>query len=405
MTAARPRLLLVKPVVPYPPDQGTKVVSFALIEALRPAFDVTVLAKAADARERRAARELEASCDRVVSVFPSNKRSLAHRAAYKLWYSIVSALTRRSTKSLYDCPGALQREARRLAREHFDLVVIEYWQLYPLLEVFDPERTVLFTHDIDMLVNRQSALIERRLLHKIAAVRRWLVEQREEVGAYRRARRVLALTERDADAVRKLSRGRAEVDVLPFGLDPERFAGGEERRREVLFMGALQAPFNRDALEYLAREIYPLMDDVDDFQLTIVGGALPPALSYLERDRRVTVVGRVVDVRPYLHRAACIVIPLRFGGGLRIRTLEAMMSGLPVVCSTVAVAGMDFEPDRDYLLADSPADTAAAIRRLLEDPVLAERIAESARERASRMYGAVAQTRALRELFQSFITQ
>ncbi len=407
MSATRPRLLLIKSVIPYPPDQGTRVLSFGLIRALRGSFDVTVLSRVLDDGDRSAAQKLEEYCDRVVTVFPPNKRSILHRAAYKLWYQLVSLFTRRSLKSLYDCPGAFKDAARRLAREEFDLVIIEYWQLYPLLELFPSDRVVLLTHDIDLLVNRKSALLEKRLLPKVRKVRRWMMEQREEVKAYQGVRRILALTERDAQAVVKLSKGHARVDVLPFGLDPGRFEppAGESRRKEVLFMGALHAAFNIDSLDYFARSIYPLLDETCDFTLTIVGGKLPAYLEYLGRDPRVSVVGRVDDVRPYLHWASCIVIPLRFGGGLRIRTLEAMLAGLPVVCTTVAMAGMDFEPGRDYLLADTAEDFASEVNRLLNSPELVDEIAARALVRATSLYGWEQQDRASRALLESYIKQ
>jgi glycosyltransferase involved in cell wall biosynthesis len=407
VSARRPRVLIVKPIVPYPPDQGTKVVSFDLIRALRDVADVTVLARVLDNADIDSARRLEEFCERVVTVAPANRRSFLHRVAYKALYTFLSLVTRRSLKSLYDCPGSVVLAARELAREGFDLVVVEYWQLYPLFDVFPRERTVLLTHDIDMLVNRQSALLERRLLHKTLKVRRWLAEQREEVRAYRRARRVLALTERDAQAVRTLSRGMATVDILPFGLDSSHFRAPESprREREVLFMGTLAAPFNRDSLEYFARSILPLLDDLGDFCLTIVGGELPSQLAYLADDPRVSVVGRVADVRPFLHRAACIVIPLRFGGGLRIRTLEAMMAGLPVVCSSVAMAGMDFEPGRDFLQADTPAEFATELNRVMNTPGLGDAIAASALGRVVAGYDAAGQAERTRALFEALIQQ
>jgi len=402
-----PRLLIVKPIVPYPPDQGTKVVTFDLIRALEGTFDMTVLAKVFDDSDVRAASELERWCSRVVTVAPPNKRSLLHRIAFKFWYLLVSAFGRRSLKSLYDCPGAFRRAARALSREDFDVVLVEYWQLYPVMEYFPEDRVVLLTHDIDLLVNRANALLERRLWRKLAKVRRWMVEQREEVRTYQRAPRILALTERDAHAVRKLSRDRAWVEVLPFGLDPSRFEPSPDnvRRREVLFMGTLAAPFNRDALDYFVDSIYPLLDDIGEFEVTIVGGELPARHARIARDPRVSVVGRVPDVRPYLHRAACIVIPLRFGGGLRIRTLESMMAGLPVVCTSVAIAGMDFEAGKHFLLADTPSEFASQTKLMVNEPAEAAVIAAAARERVIALYAADSQAERSRTLFETIVGQ
>jgi len=399
---SRPRILIVKPVLPYPPDQGTKVVSFDLIRTLSERFEVSVLCRILDRGEDAQARELEQYCHRVHTVFPPNRRSVLHRGVYRIAYALKSLLLRRSKKALYDCPGALVRRARELAGEDFDLVLLEYWQLYPLQDVFPAERTVLLTHDIDMLVNRQVALLERRLFRKMSAVRRWMLEQREEVRAYLRAQRILALTERDADAARKLSKGRAQVDVLPFGIDvPDQIPDpGQRRPDEVLFMGAMGAAFNRDALVYFAREIYPHLDD-EGVRVTIVGGDLPAEVSWFAENANVEVVGRVDDVGPYLGRAACLVVPMRFGGGLRIRILEAMSAGIPIVCTRVAIAGMDFEAGRDFLLADEPADIAASIMRVLREPGLGNSLARSAHAAVGPRYGRSGQAVRLHELFQT----
>jgi glycosyltransferase involved in cell wall biosynthesis len=406
MREGRPRILLVKPILPYPPDQGTRVVSFEIIQALAGFCDITVLARTLRPDEEIHARALEKHCARVVTVMAPNRRSWVARIAYKVAYGLRSVFTRRTLKSLYDCPGAFVDAARRLAAEPFDLVVAEYWQLYPLFHVFPRERLVLLTHDIDLQVNRQLALLERTLPRKVLLVRRWLRERREEVRAYNSVDRVLALTERDADEVRRLTGGRASVDVLPFGVDvpADETPEGERRRDEILFMGALGAGFNRDALVYFVERIVPHLDDVDA-DITVVGGKLPQEIAEFGRRPRVRVVGRVPDVRRHLARATCLVIPLRFGGGLRIRTLEAMAAGLPVVCTSVAMAGMAFEPEEHYLLADDPVDFARQVRRLIDDPVLAAAIARRARSRITSAYGRPGQRERLRALFQRLAGQ
>jgi glycosyltransferase involved in cell wall biosynthesis len=395
----RPRVLLVKPVVPYPPDQGTKLVSFAIVEALAETCDVTVLARTLGPDDDARARELGRACTRVVTVRPGSRRNFFTRVLYRLAYTLRSLATGRSLKSLYDCPGTFIRAARALAREPFDLVIVEYWQLYPLLRVFDPARTVLLTHDIDLLVNRDRALLERGLFARAAALWRWRVEQREEVKAYQAARRVWALTEKDAGAVRRLSRDRAEVAVLPFGLPESRFAPVVPARtgKDVLFLGALGAAFNRDALDHFVRDIHPHLAGIEGIRFTVVGGTLPEDLAFFGRLRNVEVPGHIVDVAPYLARAACLVVPLRYAGGLRIRIIEAMAAGLPVVASPVAVEGMDLEPGRHVLVAGDPAGYRAHIERLLSDRVFAATLAAEASERARAAWGPRARGEGIRE--------
>ena len=397
---SRPRVLLIKPILPYPPDQGTRVVSTAIIEALADTHEVTVLARVLDASEVERARELEAKGVRVVTVFPRNRRSMVARIAYRVAYSARSWLTGRSMKSLYDCPGAFVRAARDLSRERFDLVIIEYWQLHPLLKLFPAESTVLLTHDIDLLVNAQRAMLEDSLFAKAAALRRWRMERREEIAAYRRACHIWALTDRDAQTAKKLSGGRADVRVLPFGLRESQFAPHVHARdsREVLFMGALAAPFNRDAIEHFARDIYPHLAGLDGIRFTVVGGALPPSLAYFGALRHVEVAGHARDVSPFLARAACLVVPLRYGGGLRIRILEAMAAGIPVVASPVAIDGMALDPGRHVLVASKPAEYRARIERLFADPAAAAALARFAQAHARSTYGPTARSEGIRAL-------
>ena len=182
--------------------------------------------------------------------------------------------------------------------------------------------------------------------------------------------------------------------MLPVGFDVSSYEVPDVERdsREVLFMGELRAGFNRDALEFFVTRVIPHLDDVPGLKITIVGGELPRYLEYIKRDERVEVTGRVPDVRPYLARAGCLVVPLRFGGGLRIRILEAMMAGTPIVCSSVAIAGMSFQPSREYLLADTPVDTAEEIKRIATDPDFAREIARNATAAVKERYSSEVQS-------------
>ncbi|MDH4037641.1 MAG: glycosyltransferase family 4 protein [Candidatus Krumholzibacteria bacterium] len=395
----RPRVLLVKPVLPFPPEQGTRVLSFAIVEALSEAFDVTVLARILDAGEEAQARALERWCSRVVTVLPDNRRSMGARIAYKLVYGTRALVTGRSLKSLYDCPGAFLRRARELARESFDLVIVEYWQLYPLLDVFPAARTVLLTHDIDLQVSRDRATLERGALRRALAAWRNRAEGREEVRAYRRAGRVWALTARDADSVRALS-GGTPVDVLPFGLPNDAFTESATPREpgEILFMGAMGAVFNRDAIVHFERDIHPLLAGLPGIRFTIVGGALPPEASALGNAPGVTVTGHAPDPRVYLRRATCMIVPLRYAGGLRIRIIEAMAAGLPVVASPAAVAGMDLVAGSEVLVARTPQEYRDHVERLLGDPAFAASLSGRAREAVRTRYGPRARSEGIRAL-------
>lgn len=392
----RGRILIVKPVLPYPPDQGTKVVSMGLIEALSPAHDVTVLARLLSRDEESHARELEKRCARVVTVLPRNRVSSVARVGYRLAYGCRSIATGRSMKSFYDCPGATVAAARALAAENFDLVIVEYWQMYPLFDVFARDRTVLLTHDIDASVYRARAQIEHGLATRVRSWTTWRTEAREEKRAYQRAGRVWALTQSDADAVAAVAQRRA--DVLPFGLAADAFVDEPAPRasREVLLVGAMQSAFNRDAIDHFVRDIHPALASIPGVGFVVVGGALPPEVASFARAPGVEIAGHASDIRPFLARAACLVVPLRFAGGIRIRILYAMAAGLPVVCSPAAVEGMGLEPGRHVLVASSPAEYRAHVERVMADPGFALGIARAARERVWKAHGPEARGPGLR---------
>jgi glycosyltransferase involved in cell wall biosynthesis len=361
--------------------------SMGLIDALSAAHDVTVLARLLGRDEDVQVRALEKRCARVVAVLAANRTSVWARAIYRLAYSARSVVTGRSLKSLYDCPGVTVRAARTLARESFDLIIVEYWQMYPLLDVFPRERTVLLTHDIDALVHPARARIERDVLTQVRAATTWRVEAREEKRAYERAGRVWALTARDADTVRAIA-GR-DADVLPLGLAEETFVDEPVARtsRAVLLLGAMHSSFNRDAINHFVRDIHPALASLPGVRFTIVGGSLPPEVAAFANVPGVDVTGHAPDIKPYLERAACMVVPLRFAGGIRIRILHAMAAGLPVVCSPVAVEGMGFEAGRHVLVAGTPSEYRAHVQRLFDDPAFALDLAREARERVWRSHG------------------
>lgn len=384
---SRARILVVKPVLPYPPDQGTKVVSMGLIDALSVAHDVTVLARLLGRDEEAHVQALATRCTRVVTVLPANRRSRFARAAYKVGYAARSLVTGRSLKSLYDCPGVTLRAARALARESFDLVIVEYWQMYPLLDLFPRNSTVLLTHDVDAHVHEARTHIEHGVATRLRAATTWRVEAKEEERAYRRAGRVWALTRRDADLVQRIA-GRT-ADVLPLGLSDEAFVREPHPRtsREVLLLGAMRSAFNRDAMGYFVRDIHPALASLSGVRFTVVGGVLPPEVASFAQAPGVEITGHASDINPYLARAACMVVPLRFAGGIRIRILYAMAAGLPVVCSPVAVEGMGFEPGREVLVASTPEQYRAHLQRLFDDPAGALEIARRARDRVWTAHG------------------
>jgi glycosyltransferase involved in cell wall biosynthesis len=195
----------------------------------------------------------------------------------------------------------------------------------------------------------------------------------------RRADVCIAVSKDDAEYLGE-EYGIANVLVVPNGVDCAAFAPPEDNVRnpyELLFMGGLHYAPNLDAVNWLAAEIFPeIRKQIPQMTCTLVG---PGAEKHQERLERagLQVLGLVPDVRPYLHRATAMVVPLRAGGGTRVKILEAMAAGLPVISTHLGAEGLGLRHEEHVLYADQPEEFATAAKRLVSDPPLWSRLAEN----------------------------
>jgi glycosyltransferase involved in cell wall biosynthesis len=201
---------------------------------------------------------------------------------------------------------------------------------------------------------------------------------RYEPAALSAVEAVVTLTHRDRSA---LAGSPVAASVIPLGVDlPEVVADPDGDGRAIVFIGGFRHPPNVDGALRLATSIFPLVRDrAPDAVLELVGAAPPDALLRARGDA-VRVTGAVDDVRPYLDRAAVIALPLRIGGGMRVKTLEALAAGKAIVASPVALAGLDVVDGKHVFVAEQDHEFAERILRLLGDPALRRRLGKGARQ-------------------------
>jgi len=391
------KIRIVKPILPYPPTQGTRRVTLNLIDALRVDHEVTVLCKTLSDDEERLVPELAARC-KVISVRAPNTKSFLHRVGYKILYLARALFTLLPLREQYDCPRAVLRAARRLlASERFDLLLVEYWTMAEVALRGSARVKCLLEHDFDTLRNKERVDSLRNPLRRIPAWWAWRLEKRRQLAAYGRFDWVLTLTEFDKRLVqeavagqRKHSGSRAPaVRVLPTGVDDSLFdeQPGPVEAGSVLFVGAFAADFNVDALRYLVDRIFPLVRrELPDAKLYVAGGDESGMARKLCDVEGVVYLGLLEDLRGVLRRTAAFVVPLRFAGGIRIRILEAMAMGKAVVTTGVGLRGIPAVHGEHVLVADRPEEFAAWVVKLLKDPELRASLGASARKFARANY-------------------
>jgi len=282
-----------------------------------------------------------------------------------------SAVTWRRLSALVD---AIEPEAIFLD----DLRLAEHGRL--LLRMRCAARVIIHEHNVEHeLLARQRAFtraIGKRLELGVRMRRfRAMESTLSELGDA-----IVALTEDDRQTLARLS-PTADVRCIPPDVDLDHYALESDERTtcELLFIGSLNWAANRDGMEWLLREIWPaVLRAVPEARLTVVGRN-PPA--WLARDHsRVDAVGFVDDERLYYRRARALVVPLRFGSGVRIKILNALAMGTPVVSTRLGAEGVPVVDGESILLADEPAAFAAALVRLLSDEPEARRIAAAAHQ-------------------------
>jgi glycosyltransferase involved in cell wall biosynthesis len=333
------RVLILNNMIPFPPVGGGDLRTYHLVRALAWRHEVTVVGFACDDA-------------RVPPSFPV--RTFDHSWEWPLLYrdmlfgdDPVSQVAYDRLLNETDEPwfvscrqsAGMEELLRRVGREGFDLVLIEHTNM---------ERTRRF--------ERQAAL---------------------------QCALCLATSEHEAEAARRLL-DIDHVRVVPNGVDTALFAPAEDAPTEgyILFTGSMDYAPNVEAACYFAREVLPLVRRQAPAASLHIVGTRPKAEVLALACDDVVVHGFVPDMRPYYREAALVVAPLLRGGGTRVKILEAAACAKAVVSTTLGAEGLDLRPGADIVLADTAETFAAAVTRLLVDPMRCRRLGRSARAAA-----------------------
>lgn len=184
---------------------------------------------------------------------------------------------------------------------------------------------------------------------------------------------------------------QAKISVIPIAVDTHQITpvSRPHGSNTLVTLGTLHYPPNADGIRWFAREVFPLVRQQVSAARLIIIGKNPPAdfLQLAEQSNgAATVTGYVPDLTPYLEQAAAVVIPVRAGGGMRVRILEAFARAIPVVTTSVGLEGIEAVPGRDVLVEDAPAEFAGSVVRLMRDPALQTQLAHNSRILAERVY-------------------
>jgi glycosyltransferase involved in cell wall biosynthesis len=373
------RILWLKTELLHPVDKGGKIRTYQMLKTLRREQHVTYLTLDDGSAEPSAPKLAEEYCDELITV-PHRTRAKFSTGFYaELATNLVSPLPYFMKK--YESPAMRREIAARARAGAFDVLVCDFLQSSVNVPPQLPCATVLFQHNVEAMIWRRHYEVQQNPLKKAYLYNQWRKSFAYERAACSRFDLVLAVSREDAEKIQG-DYGIERVAAVPTGVDTDFFrphAGGGTAPRaphSMVFTGSMDWLPNEDAIQYFTREILPLVKRrVPDATLTVVGRN--PYASLLElskRDPSVIVTGRVDDVRPYMDRAAAYVVPLRIGGGTRLKIYEAMAMEKPIVSTTVGAEGLPVRDGAELLLADTPQAFADAVVRVLTDERLAHEL-------------------------------
>lgn len=400
----RRRILFLTPQLPYPPHQGTAIRNWHLIRYVAQRHAVDVLSFAADpGRDLAAAAPLRELCGRVEAL-PQPARPLRRRLA-------DLALGRADMARRLHAPAFADRLAAWLA-DGYDVVQAEGIEMAPYLFNISrgrgAPRLVYDAHNAEALLQKRNYLTDaRRPARWVAAgysLAQWRRLERLEVALARAVNHVVAVSNADAEALRALIPDLHPL-VVPNGVDTAFYTPDAPEAHSPLglptpllvFTGKLDYRPNIEACLWLAREVMPLVwHKRPDAHVALVGRDPAPAVQALAGPH-VTVTGWVPDTRPYMAQATVFVAPLRVGGGTRLKLLEALAMGCAIVSTPQGAEGLEMAAAA--ILAESAADFAAAVLRLLGDEAERARLGRAAQALAVARYDWAALLPALDPLY------
>lgn len=382
------KILVVTPFLPSPPRFGGQRRLDGLLRSLAKNHEVSVISFTATDEFKDASLTATREYCREVVTFPDlefvdqrRKRALQLRSLTSR-HSFEHLLVARRT-------DFLERLQVMVDHGQYDIVQVEFVQMAALrfgLQKQRRYRTVLDEHNIEFDIVKRTASAEVSAARKLYSAVDWRKLQREERAAWRWFDGVSVTSERDGAVLSELE-PRTKVAVVPNGADVDHFrpSSAPPEADNLLFFGAMNYYPNNDGVHYFVKNVLPLIvAKRPSVKLWLVGPA-PDDIKALAGPN-IEVTDFVDAVEPYIDRACAVVVPLRIGGGTRLKIVEAMAKAKPVISTRIGAEGIDVVSGESALLADEPEAFAAHVESVLADAELARRVGQAARKLAVERY-------------------
>jgi polysaccharide biosynthesis protein PslH len=370
------KILWVKTDFLHPTTRGGQIRTLEMLKALHRRHEIHYVAFDDGTNPEGPRRSLE-YCSRSYRVPHSVPPRRSVRFAGQLLRGLVSPVP--VSVARYVSSAMRQQIKTLLSQQRFDSVVCDF--LFPAPNIPELSRAVLFQHNVESMIWRRHAQEAKHAAKKAYFGLQARRMEKFERDVCRRAGHIVAVSEADRAAMRELF-GAERISPIATGVDIDYFTppAGRDTNADLIFVGSMDWLPNIDAIEYFAADILPLIQRERPECRVIVAGRRPtPGLQALaRREPRIVLTGTVPDVRPFLWESTVSIVPLRIGGGTRLKIFEAVAARLPVVSTSVGAEGLPLEDGKQIAIADTPETFAAACLRLLANPPMRGQMSQAA---------------------------
>lgn len=384
-----PNLLFLAHTVPFPPDEGAKIRTFNIFRLLSRQFRVDALCFCRDPKHATAVdmeeRVVELRRYGSVESFAIPQESSIFRRGWDHLRSVATELP--YTRYMYESRDFRSRLRELLEHNDYDLIHVDSMDLSAYLPALTDQTVICGHHNVESELLFRRARSGDNLFKRLYLLYQARLLEIEEERWCPRVELNVTVSERD----RKKLTGRipeADAMVVPNGVDTDAYRpNGGEKEGGLVFVGGCDWFPNRDALAHFAEEILPqVRSRRPEVTVTWIGRADQAMRSRYRRRHGIEMTGYVKDIRPHVHRAACYVVPIRVGGGSRLKILDAWAMGKAVVSTSQGCEGLDAVDGENILVRDRPEAFAEAINRVLSDECLRRRLGRRARKTAEEKY-------------------
>ena len=361
------RILWVKVGGLWPPNTGGRLRSLHTIAALSERHRVGLITTHPPGDDPSHLRTRLPACDWIDAI----PHALPKQGTARFALAVASSWATPYPADLWRWRiPAVRARVRQRIEEGVDLCVADFLVAMPNVPGHAAERVMLFEHNVEYMIWKRLHDVERRPWRRALLALEWRKMRRYEARACRRAAVTVAVSEADRELLAANAPG-ADIRAIPTGVDTSYFHpnGAVETSATLVFTGSMDWYPNEDAILYFIEAILPrIRREVPGISLAVVGRDPSSRLRAVGAAAGVRVTGTVGDVRPYVAEAAVYVVPLRVGGGTRLKIFEALAMAKAVVATRIGAEGLPIVSGEHFLEADEPADFARAVVALLKDP-------------------------------------